>query len=434
MDEKRKILTTRSEELADIMEQVPHWLIRSGVLMLMFVLLLIFGGSYFFPYTEKILLPVKLIAFDPPVPVIVNSGGYIDKVCVAEGSEVEQEDYIIYLRDSEKPEEVFVLECLIDSLRKVNRTGIPNVPKDNLHFSGQFHLDYSELVSELKTLRLLTDYSLYEERIVLLDERIKRTQELIEDSRKQYSLREEEISLITGKMERDSILQSWRMLSLEEMEVSRRQYLSARSAFYDNDERLRSLELALLQLLQEKKENELSVTEEKISAMLRLDLLLDQTKARLEGWKMNHLITAPAAGKVYFNEELTLHMRLEAGKVIGLIVPQKVSSFKCTAAARGDEVVLIREGMLARLRIPGYESERGNHIEGIVSGVSNVGIGGLFKVSIELQRNISELSERFGVFYGLEGTAEIIVKKGRLFHKLLVPDNRNMKNKDVNQK
>ena len=418
MEEKRKILLTRSEELSDIMEQIPHWLIRSGVLMLMFVLLLIFVGSYFFPHSEKIILPAKLIPLDPPIPLTVSAGGYIEKVCVIEGTQVEAGDYIVHLRGRERPVEVFAFERLIDSLQEVNKRCLPNVPEGKLQISGQFHFDYSELLTELITLKMITENTLYAERVGLLEERIIKTNELLADTRKQYSLREEEMMLITRKVERDSTLHSWKMLTLEELEVSRRQYLSAQSSYYDYNERLRSLDLTLLQLIQEKRELELSASEELTSAMLRLDALMEQIKARLDNWKRDYLITSPASGKVFFNEELTRHMRLEAGGVIGMVVPADVLTLKCTATASGSQVVLIKEGMMARLRLPGYESDRGNYIEGIVSSVSNIGIGGMFKISIELRENVSELNERFGVFYGLEGTVEVIVIKGRLLNKL----------------
>ena len=421
-EEKRKILLTRSEELSDIMEQIPHWLIRSGVLMLMFVLLLIFGGSYFFPHLEKITLPAKLIPLDPPIPLTVSAGGFIDKVCVIDRSQVDAGDYIVYLRGTENPQEVFAFEHLLDSLKDVNRYRLPEVPENAMKISGQFHLDYSELLNELRSLSLRAENSLYSARIELFNERIARTQELLDDTKKQYSLRQEEMLLISGKTERDSTLHSWKMLSLEELEVSRRQYLSSRSVFYDYTDRLRSLELNLIQLVQEKRELELSATEELNSSMLKLDALMERIKARLDIWKMDYLITSPASGRVYFNEELTRHMRLASGTVIGLVVPPEVSSLKCSATAMGDEVVLIREGMMVRVRLPGYESDRGNYIEGVVSSVSNAGIGGIFKISIELKEGFADLNERFGVFYGLEGTAEVIVKRGRLFNKLLEPD------------
>jgi uncharacterized small protein (DUF1192 family) len=425
MDDEKKILLTRSEELSDIMEQIPHWLIRSGVLMLMLVLMLIFGGSYFLPHSEKIILPVKLMPIDHPVPLVLRAGGFIDTMCVEEGDIVETGDYILYLRGTENIDEILVFEKLIDSLREVTGSRLPRVPEMRIRLSGQYNLDYSELLSELRSLSLLSVNSLHTERIGLLNERISKTKELLEDTRKQYSLRVEEMALISDKTARDSTLYSWKMSSLDELEVSRRQYLNAKSAFYDYNDRLRSLELLLLQLGQEKREIEIMASDELVASKIRLGGMLDKIKTRLETWKSDNLLASPVCGRVYFNEDLSRHMRLESGTVIGLVVPPEVSAIKCIATARGEEAVLIREGMNVRLRLPGYESDSGNYIEGIVSSVGNVGINGLFRVAIDLKDDIANLNERFGVFYGLEGTAEVIVKRGRLFHKLLEPEGKN---------
>ncbi len=427
MDDEKKILLVRSEELSDIMEQIPHWLIRSGVLMLMLVLLLIFGGSYFLPHSEKIILPVKLMPIDHPVPLVLRAGGFIDTVCVEEGDIVETGDYILYLRGAENIDEILVFEKLIDSLREVTGSRIPGVPERRIRLSGQFNLDYSELLSELRSLSLLSVNSLQTERIGLLNERISMTKELLEDTRKQYSLRVEEMALISDKTARDSTLYSWKMSSLDELEVSRRQYLNAKSAFYDYNDRLRSLELLLLQLGQEKREIEIMASDELVASKIRLGGMLDKIKTRLETWKSDNLLASPVCGRVYFNEDLSRHMRLESGTVIGLVVPPEVSAIKCIATARGEEAVLIREGMNVRLRLPGYESDGGNYIEGMVSSVGNVGLNGLFRVAIDLKEDIANLNERFGVFYGLEGTAEVIVKRGRLFQKLLEPDGKKVR-------
>lgn len=427
MDDEKKILLVRSEELSDIMEQIPHWLIRSGVLMLMLVLLLIFGGSYFLPHSEKIILPVKLMPVDHPVPLVLRAGGFIDTVCVEEGDIVETGDYILYLRGAENIDEILVFEKLIDSLREVTGSRLPGVPERRIRLSGQFNLDYSELLSELSSLSLLSVNSLQTERIGLLNERISKTKELLEDTRQQYSIRVEEMALISAKTARDSTLYSWKMSSLDELEASRRQYLNAKSAFYDYNDRLRSLELLLLQLGQEKREIEIMASDELVASKIRLGGMLDKIKTRLEAWKSDNLLASPVCGRVCFNEDLSRHMRLESGTVIGHVVPPEVSAIKCIATARGEEAVLIREGMNVRLRLPGYESDRGNYIEGMVSSVGNVSIDGLFRVAIDLKEDIANLNERFGVFYGLEGTAEVIVKRGRLFHKLLEPDGKKVR-------
>lgn len=88
---------------------------------------------------------------------------------------------------------------------------------------------------------------------------------------------------------------------------------------------------------------------------------------------------------------------------------------------------------MVRLRLPGYESDRGNYLEGVVSSVSNAGVDGVFKIGIELKEDFADLNERYGVFHGLKGTAEVIVRRGRLMHKLLETDKRMAKKLVVNQ-
>lgn len=50
----------RSEKVRNIIGKVPPRLIRSGTLILFIVFLLLLIGSYFFPYSETIVVPVQI--------------------------------------------------------------------------------------------------------------------------------------------------------------------------------------------------------------------------------------------------------------------------------------------------------------------------------------------------------------------------------------
>ena len=66
----------RSEEFQEIVEQSPRWMIRSGISLVLGLLLLLLAGSYFFKYPDVIETKITLSA-DP------RSLGYAKKLATA---------------------------------------------------------------------------------------------------------------------------------------------------------------------------------------------------------------------------------------------------------------------------------------------------------------------------------------------------------------
>ena len=89
------LIELRSEKVRSIIGKMPALVIRSGITILSVVFILLLVGSYFFPYTEAIHLPVEIIQsgdssyiakieipivmqskIEPGLPVMVEIEGY----------------------------------------------------------------------------------------------------------------------------------------------------------------------------------------------------------------------------------------------------------------------------------------------------------------------------------------------------------------------
>lgn len=91
MDEKikkYKEIELRSEEVQEVMSQIPSWILRRGISMLFIIVLLLLIGSWFFKYPDVIRAEITVTSLEPPVNIITRSTGKIDTIYVTNNQRV----------------------------------------------------------------------------------------------------------------------------------------------------------------------------------------------------------------------------------------------------------------------------------------------------------------------------------------------------------
>ncbi len=88
--EKKDNVELKSEEVHEVMGQVPAWIIRWGITLLFGIVLLILIGSYFFRYPATISTTIVLTGTHPLVPVVARSSGRIIELDVKDAEYVQE--------------------------------------------------------------------------------------------------------------------------------------------------------------------------------------------------------------------------------------------------------------------------------------------------------------------------------------------------------
>ena len=68
-------IETRSEEVQDLMGRVPSWITRNGILLVIFILVMLIAGSWFFKYPDIITASVVVTSDNPPVHLLARVDG-----------------------------------------------------------------------------------------------------------------------------------------------------------------------------------------------------------------------------------------------------------------------------------------------------------------------------------------------------------------------
>lgn len=111
MEEKE--IELRSEEVQEVMGQIPGWIVRWGITILFIVVLALLVGSYFFTYPDMVETEMTLTSREPVVEVVARSSGKISELYVSNGQEVKSGAPLAVIENTAKTDDVFRLKKLL---------------------------------------------------------------------------------------------------------------------------------------------------------------------------------------------------------------------------------------------------------------------------------------------------------------------------------
>ena len=113
MSKENTEIELRSEEVQEVMGQIPAWIVRWGITILFIVVLALLVGSYFFTYPDMVETEMTLTSREPVVEVVARSSGKISELYVSNGQEVKSGAPLAVIENTAKTDDVFRLKKLL---------------------------------------------------------------------------------------------------------------------------------------------------------------------------------------------------------------------------------------------------------------------------------------------------------------------------------
>lgn len=115
-----KEIELRSEEVQEVMNRVPAWILRSGITVLFVIVVALVAGSYWFKYPDVIAAEVTVSTQDPPAYVVSRAAGRLENLYVQNGQEVGPDTNLGTIENTACVSDVFSLQ---ERMRKWKQEG-----------------------------------------------------------------------------------------------------------------------------------------------------------------------------------------------------------------------------------------------------------------------------------------------------------------------
>ncbi|WP_142683875.1 HlyD family secretion protein [Chitinophaga polysaccharea] len=410
----------RSEEVQEIMGEMPAWIFRWGISLVGILIIGIFIGSYFMKYPDIILSKVTISSINPPVKLIARSSAPIQRILVQNNKEVAPGQVICVLSNPahyEDVERVTAFRASIDSsiylFRIIDQLNIPS----GLQL-GELQAQYTELFQAVEQYRFFMTHNSYKAKVGHLLTQATYQAKLATELKKKDVVLQEQLKIQHNRYAIDSTLVTDRVISRFEFEEARKKLLDQKMNTEGNYS-------SILQSMLQEKEYQKNITETELQLQgeeNNLQQRIRDASRRFQGayavWRQNYVLSSPISGKVLFFKYWKENQFIQSGEGVLMIVPS-TQQYLARGTIGINGAGKIRAGQKVLIKLSAYPFEEYGMLRGYVTSRSTVSMDSTFALEISLNDGLkTNAAKQIPIQPQFEGIGEILTEDKSVFQRL----------------
>ena len=423
--DKYKEIELRSEEVQEVMNHIPSWILRWGITVLFGIVIVLLTGSYLFKYPDVVEAEITVSTQNPPAYVIARISGRLNRLCVENGVIVRKDALLGVIENSAETEDLFLLkERMKQWEEREFALGAAERLFDGRYLQlGEVQSSYASFVSVLKDYIGFVRQDYYREKLESGRRLLESQEEYYLLAKKQFLLGGQEQTLIKRIYGRDSILYRRNAMIAAEYDESERNYLQHLQSY-------EGMRMSLSQIgmqIEQGKENLLDVrhmalTEEQ-KYRVNLKNAVEQLQVSITTWEQSYLLTAPISGKLTFMSVWSNNQNVASGESVFVIASEEeaLPVGKALLPVQGSGKV--KAGQEVNIRLNNYPDQEFGYVKGRVYSVSPVPTDqDMYIVDIRLPDGMrTNYGKDLPLTREMKGIAEIVTEDLRLLERMMSP-------------
>lgn len=414
----------RSEDVQEILNRPPKWIIRWGVSVIFIVILLLLISSFFFRYPDIITSEVTITTEHPAVWVVSRTSGKIQKLFISDNQKVKENELLAVIENPANFEDIGKLETYLNTIapffENYNMDKL-NIPESNYNL-GDLQSTYALLYTSIKEYLHFNKQQYHPKKLEALQQELSSNIRHKENLLNQKALQNENMELIHAQYGRDSSLHKIKAITLSELEASRKQLISAKQALEQAKLNVSNTEITIDKLKQEIVELELDHSDKIEKQYTSIKTSYESLLAAIETWKQQYLLRASASGILSFGKFWSQNQQINIGdKVFGIVAENQgelIGKVQLPSEGAGK----IKAGQRVNIKLDGYPYMEYGMVQAKVESISLVPDEKVYSVRLSLPNGmITFYGENIDFTGELTGTAEIATDETSLFQRLLNP-------------
>ena len=428
MSEENKI-ELRSEEFQEVLGNVPHWILRWGITVLAFVVVILLAGSAVIKYPDVISAQVTLTGSTPPAIVVAHASGKIKNLYVKDNQSIQTGDYLAVIDNPAQPGHITHLK---DYLTRFNADNDSFSLPDNSLQLGSLQPLFSSFYTAL------FEYAEYQ-RLLYYPQKNRMTRERIVQYEMQYHsllnqqrITDEQFVIVRQQYLRDSLLHVKGVLSNEDLETSKNTFLQSLLSRETMRSGLHSMQIQIGQLKESLLDMEQQDTEKLNGLQTQIQSLASQLKTGIEDWELSYVLRAPIDGKITFSKYWIENQNVSSGEEVFAIVPDSVHAIIGKALLPIARSGKVKAGQRVNIRLQNFPENEYGILRGVVSHISLVpvqtGETVYYAVEVDLPHQlVTTYKKELPALPNMQGQADIVTEDISLLERLVLPMKRVLK-------
>ncbi len=417
MEENRDL---RSEEVQEILTDVPHWMIRWGNACILGLVVCLLIASWIIKYPDVIDTNIVITTQHPPEKIYAKTSGQIEAIFASNKQQVLGEEVLAIIENTAKYDDMLVLKTIIDTLDISYESFYFPMEQLPLLFLGDLEPDFARFERAYAEYLLDQELNPLESEFSANRSSLQTAQEQLSLMQTQWELGKKEMALKEKDFQRFKILHAEGAISDQEME---RQHLT----FLQAQREQRSLTASISELRNgiSSRQNDLRGTE--IKHIRNRDEYLknvvhsyNQLKRSLKHWEADYLLKASIPGKVAFLSFWDKHQHVDQGDLLFTVIPHSAKAFVGKIKAPPTNSGKLKIGQKVQVKLDNYPHMEFGMLEGNINSIAPIpDSDGNYLVDVQFD---GDLVTTYGLAIEfkqeMSGRAEIITQDLRLIERI----------------
>jgi len=410
----------RSEEVQEILTKVPHWMIRWGNVLFLFLILLLFALSWIIKYPDVVISEVILTTENPPQKEYAKVTGKIDTIFVSDSDNVSDQQPLAILENTANYKDVFFLKSIIDTIQIQKHSFYFPIDELPILFLGEIDAAYSTFETNYiqyvlnKELKPFTNVALANKTT---------TSELnrqLRNLRAQKVLHKQELEFKKKDLSRSQILFEKGVISEQNYETKQLEYLQAERIYKNMVSSISQLREAISNSENTSKGTEISSIREEKVLLKKVIQSFNQLQKSIKDWEIKYVLSSKMDGNVSFLNYWSENQTVNQGDLVFTIIPNVNSSFIAKLKTPAQNLGKVKVEQNVNIKLHNYPDYEFGVLKGTVTTISKISNkDGIYTTDVSLPETlITSYNKEIEFKQEMQGVAEIITEDLRLIERV----------------
>lgn len=417
-----KEIELRSEEVQEVMGQIPARIVRWGITLLFIVVLALLVGSYFFKYPDVITTEMTLTSRHPVAQIVARTSGKISKLYVTDGEKVKTGALLAIVQNPASTEDTYRLkDILLEHQAEPDR--LSELLSGKAEFVlGEMQSVYVGLLTSLHECKNYRELDYYPKKIAAVRDQIDKYSVYYRNQLRQRQVVKEQYEIACKQYERDSSLFSRQVISPFEYETAKNVLLQNRYSLVGANAALENMKIQIGQLEESLLDLQLQQAEKESLLLHNYRTAMEELLNVIGSWELNYCLRSPIEGRVTFTKYWNENQFVISGEDVFSVVPEEEERLIGRASLpvqRSGKVELTQRVIV---RFANFPDQEFGIVNGIVSAISMVPTEDNYMVEIAFPDGLTtNYGKNLPVSHEMKATAEIVTDDLRLIERFFQP-------------
>ena len=416
---KKESIQIRSEEVQEILNYVPNWMIRYGNTLVFLLIVLLLFISWFVKYPDVIVAEVVVTTKIPPEKIYAKSTGKIQVLFINNNEDINRETIIGIIENTANYKDVLLLKSILDTLT-INKNQL-SFPIDELPFLllGDIASSYATFESNYSEYVLNKELKPYSSEFIANNLTLSEIKNRLLILKSQKELNEKELGFKLNDLNRSKNLFKKGIISAKEYEKQELDYTQSLRSLKNMNTSISQLKEAIGNSKNTIKSAEIRKTQEETRLYKKVVQSLYQLKKEVKDWELQYALKASIKGKVSYLSFWNENQTVNTGDLVFTIIPSTNLGYIGKIKAPVQNAGKIKLGQKVNIKLANYSDNEFGTLNGIIENISLFpDKEGNYLIDVFLSNNlITSYNKKIKFQQEMRGAAEIITEDLRLIER-----------------